>query len=78
MYLQVVQEVQPVQCLPSDLVYPDRKQGVVDKLMSKCILIKKKQQQPRNKSLKEMKCNLQWIPWSLSVLEHPVINTKKH
>lgn len=48
------------------------------KLVSKDILIKKKTQQPRNKSLKEMKCNSQWIPWSLSVLENPVINTRKH
>lgn len=32
MHLQVVQGVQPNQSLPSDLVNPDRRQGIIGKL----------------------------------------------
>lgn len=40
MNLQVVQGLQSIQCLPSDLVNPDKKQGIADIFNKEAVLIK--------------------------------------
>lgn len=53
-HLQVVQGVLPIQSLPSDLVYPGRRQGIIEKTAFSSTMRRKKQQLLSDR-LKKMK-----------------------